>query len=75
MIFWQFAGFFGAILVLVGYFFSIKIERPNIFNWANVFGSIIMFPANIYFGAFFGAFLTACFGAIGIYGLWKNYRR
>ena len=69
---WQILGFVGGVIVLVGYFVSVRYERPAVLDWANIVGAVIMLYPNIYFEAFFGAMLTASFGLIGLYGVLRR---
>lgn len=71
----QLIGFAGAVLVVVGYFLSVKTGRPTLFDWTNVFGCALMLPANLLVGSFFAASLNLSFGIVGLFGLYKAYGR
>lgn len=62
----------GAFIVVFCYFLSIRLDKPAIFDWANVVGSVMMAPINIVLGLQFAVALNLTFGGLGAYGIGKR---
>lgn len=68
-------GYLGAVIVLSTYAYSARKGDMRYFNIGNVVGASLMLGGQIEAGVLYGAIVTASFGCIGAYGLWKNRER
>lgn len=69
----QLVGFLASFYILGAYFWSEHSHNTRPFTWANIIGAAVLLPVNLYYGAYFGAFLTVSFACIAAYGLWKHH--
>lgn len=65
-------GWITSICIVLSYFWAVKSTRMTVFNWANFIGACILVPMYIAGGLAFGAFLSAFFGMVGLYGIFKE---
>ena len=55
------AGWAAAAVILGSYAVSIVVERPRVFHYGNLLGSLALMPVNIALGLWYSVTLGVCF--------------
>lgn len=65
----QLLGFLIALVIVGSYLVSVRTGNRVVFDWSEAIGSLLLVPIYMTYDAYFGAFISAAFSAVGWYGI------